>query len=120
METPDPKEINVKEVFQVLRSARQVRACTAKVLLSHSLMCARLLQEISDSISRHGYRPQAPDMLAIRECIFGEWLSRSRASCLWRIIWTTSQFAELAKWPALELTAGGLGGWVLGSKLGRR
>ncbi|KAL3143285.1 hypothetical protein ABBQ38_002127 [Trebouxia sp. C0009 RCD-2024] len=69
METTDRKEINVKEVFQ----------------------------EISENISRHGYRPQAPDMLAIRECIL-----------------------ELAKWPALELTAGGLGGWLLGSALGRR
>lgn len=31
-----------------------------------------LLQEISESISRHGYFPQSQDMVALRECVLGE------------------------------------------------
>lgn len=51
------------------------------------------------------------------------WLNRRSSSCTnfgHSIFITCHTFAELAKWPALELTAGGLGGWLLGSALGRR
>ncbi|KAL0034061.1 hypothetical protein WJX79_006413 [Trebouxia sp. C0005] len=56
-----------------------------------------VFKEISKNILRYNYRPHPEDVIAIRDCC-----------------------KELSKLPAIELTVGGVGGWLVGSVLGRR
>ena len=80
MEAPQQTEINVKEVFQVQRNLQKqcsrTHGLTTICMLTDAerpdAMTVYLLQEISESISQHRYRPQPQDMVAIRDCMFGE------------------------------------------------
>ncbi|KAL0039942.1 hypothetical protein WJX77_012320 [Trebouxia sp. C0004] len=56
-----------------------------------------VFREISQNILRYNYRPHPEDVIGIRDC------------CI-----------ELSKLPAIELAVGGVGGWLVGSVLGRR